>query len=65
MLTVTLIFHHPRWNVTKYIYSSTVHKYNFEVLVLYLSISRLTLPTGDDGQSVATRRLELSFQVKV
>ncbi len=27
------------WNVTKYIYSSTVFKYDLEVLVLYLSIS--------------------------
>lgn len=28
-----------RWIVTKYIYSGTVLKYNFEVSVLYLSIS--------------------------
>ncbi len=27
-----------RWNVNKYIYSSTVLKYKFEVFVLYLSI---------------------------
>ena len=27
-----------RWTVTKYIYSNTVLNYNFEVLVLYLSI---------------------------
>ena len=28
-----------QWKITKYIYSSTVLKYNFELLVLYLSIS--------------------------
>ncbi len=27
------------WNVSKYIYSSTVIKYKFEVFLLYLSIS--------------------------
>lgn len=27
------------WNVTKYVYSSTAIEYNFEVLILYLSIS--------------------------
>lgn len=36
-----LVFHlphcaHQRWNVTKYIYSSAVHKYKSEVLVLPL-----------------------------
>ena len=30
-----------RWEVTKYIYSSNVLKYNFELLLLYLSTSML------------------------
>ncbi len=29
--------HAQRWKVTKNLYSSTVHKYSSEVLVLYLS----------------------------
>ncbi len=40
-LAIPLMTCCQRCNVTKYIYSSTVLKFNFDILVLYLSISIL------------------------